>query len=88
MLFGQLARQFSDQEQLLDNAEAAEPLVQRTVQAARKGDIGARHIAIIACGAARSSTQKQMGALFTALAGVVFSYITAWATSAWPEILQ
>ena len=47
-----------------------EPLVQCTMQAARKGDIGVRELANIAYGAACSGRKEQMGALFLGLACV------------------
>ena len=50
------------------NAEALEPLVQHTLQAARAGDIDAWQLANIVYVAARSSVQKRLNVLFTVLA--------------------
>ena len=50
------------------NADALEVLVQRTVQAARTGDIGVRALANIAYGAACGGAGNQKGALFMGLA--------------------
>ena len=66
--FDKLARQSAERTGLCKKANALQPLVQCTVQAARTEDIGARTLANIAYGVARSSRGKQMGALFTALA--------------------
>ena len=68
MSLGQLARQSTKRGWLQDSSEAMGSLVKHTMQAARTGDIGAREIANIAYGAARSSEGKQMGVLFVALA--------------------
>eukprot|EP00746_Dinoflagellata_sp_MGD_P139831 gnl/MRDRNA2_/MRDRNA2_73203_c0_seq1.p2 gnl/MRDRNA2_/MRDRNA2_73203_c0~~gnl/MRDRNA2_/MRDRNA2_73203_c0_seq1.p2 ORF type:complete len:115 (+),score=10.89 gnl/MRDRNA2_/MRDRNA2_73203_c0_seq1:348-692(+) len=66
--FGRLARRSVEQFWLQGNAEVLDPLVKHTVQAARMGEIGARQLANIACGAAHSSGGKRMGMLFIALA--------------------
>ena len=50
------------------NAEALEPLVQHTLQAARAGEIDARQLANIVYEAARSSVRKRLNVLFTVLA--------------------
>ena len=66
--FDKLARQSAERTGLCKKANALQPLVQCTVQAARIGDIGVRQLANIAYGAAGSSRGKQMGALFIGLA--------------------
>ena len=55
--FDKLARQSAERTGLWKNANALQPLVQCTVQAARTEDIGARALANIAYGAARSGRQ-------------------------------
>ena len=68
---GQLARQQPAERCWLQrNAEAQEPLVQHTVQAAGSGEIGVRELANIVHGAACNRREKWMDAFFTVLARV------------------
>ena len=50
------------------NAEAVEQLIQHTVCAARSAEIGARELATVGYGAARSGRGKLLSVLFAALA--------------------
>ena len=63
-----LSRAEAKQHGLQMNAEALEPLVQHTLQAARAGEIDARQLANIVYEAARSSVRKRLNVLFTVLA--------------------
>ena len=63
-----LSRAEAKQRGLQMNAEALEPLVQHTLQAARAGEIDARQLVNIVYEAPRSSVRKRLNVLFTALA--------------------
>ena len=56
--------------QSLQKDAALEPFVQHTVQVAGSGEIGARELANVVYGAARSGGGKWMDALFMALSRV------------------
>ena len=64
-MFGKLAPQSAVQQ---NNANALNPLLEHTVQAATAGDIGERALANIAYGLAQSGRGQQLSALFVALA--------------------
>ena len=53
---------------LHSNSQALGPLVQHTVRAANAGDIGARELANLAYGVARSGTRQSLCVLFEAVA--------------------
>ena len=63
-----MAKQSANEYWLHDNDESVEALAKHTSQAVDARKPGARQLANIAYGAARSSEGKHMGALFTALA--------------------
>ena len=68
-MLGQLAkRAWPERRWVQTNAEAVEQLIQHTVCAARSAEIGARELANVGYGAARSGRGKLLGVLFAALA--------------------